>query len=94
MADYDVVATLFPLLDLDITTKDGRLSCYDTWFHHNVRCDQYFNHTCNGCCCSGGNKYKKRLFILNTTSSTWQALKEIFLGEKAMDEDSNWQLKK
>lgn len=100
MADYNAVVTLFPQLDLDISQKDGRLNCYDVWFHHVLRMEQYYEQerSCSRAClcCRGDSedRYKKRLFLLNTKSSTWLMLKEVFLVEKANDEDSNVQMKK
>lgn len=97
MVDYNELDK-FPPLDINISTHEGRMKCYDVWYHFLMNLDLILIKE-STCCFSALYKqtYKdinKSIFIQRTTASTWNVLKKIFLRKNVQNIDSNHDLKR
>lgn len=75
----------FPILDIDLSTSTGRKECYDNFCLYRLKVDLFFHISSTFILKLFGNKIdqaKKRMLIINSTTSTYKLLRELFLGAK------------
>uniref|UniRef100_A0A914BY36 Uncharacterized protein n=1 Tax=Acrobeloides nanus TaxID=290746 RepID=A0A914BY36_9BILA len=91
MASYIVYPVSHPVLDINLSTQQGRQNCYDAFTLYLLKVERYYHFNLSFALKVFGNKRveqtQKDQLISNLTTSTYKVLREVFLGSNWMATD-------
>jgi hypothetical protein len=77
----------YPILNIDVSTQEGRRECYDAFSHYMIKVEQFYHFSGSFALKLFGKeveKSKRRMLVINSTTGTYKVLREVFLGPNWM----------